>query len=417
MKKKIWFTLVEMIVVIVILAVISWIASLSLMKWFWQSRDVKRKSDINILITALENYQYKNDFYPDPDSSININYSWSQISVQWKIWDWVGSKIQLKSTMSDPYDKTQYMYSINQYKSAYQIWVMLEMQDSDQIWMRDVWYAADFSERYPYGAGLPVWSLVLSGTNQPVDEIWSWFDIKTWVWSYYVFFPKKQWISWNWNALISAMASFRPDLIWFDNNVVWYWGFEETYWNIIHSSSSYINTWVASWNPEWTEWLRWSSLLYDWIDDLVSVPDSNSLDVTGAVTLSVWVNPSKTPSLPFTWIAWKVDSSVANTTYWLVYNNDWKVYWYINWTSNAVSAILSPWNWTHLALVYDSSTISLYVNWVLSSTKSYTTAVTNSTYPFKIWSSTNLFSWKIDEVRIYKRALSDSEVQLLYNAR
>jgi hypothetical protein len=79
-------------------------------------------------------------------------------------------------------------------------------------------------------------------------------------------------------------------------------------------------------------------------------------------------------------------------------------------------------NWTHFAVVYSTSGMSLYVNGALNKTISWTgTAggVTQTTAPrigTDVDHSTTNAGGLLDDVRIYNRALSAAEVQAIYNA-
>jgi hypothetical protein len=70
--------------------------------------------------------------------------------------------------------------------------------------------------------------------------------------------------------------------------------------------------------------------------------------------------------------------------------------------------------WTHLAASYDGATLRLYVNGVQVASRAQTGAIVATTNPLRIggngvWGE--YFQGRIDEVRIYNRALSQSEIQ------
>ena len=70
--------------------------------------------------------------------------------------------------------------------------------------------------------------------------------------------------------------------------------------------------------------------------------------------------------------------------------------------------------WTHLAATYDAATLRLYVNGVQVSSRAQTGAIAVSTNPLQIGGDTiygQYFQGKIDEVRIYNRALTGTEIQ------
>jgi hypothetical protein len=80
----------------------------------------------------------------------------------------------------------------------------------------------------------------------------------------------------------------------------------------------------------------------------------------------------------------------------------------------------SPVNtWTHVALTYDSIALRLYVNGTQVATAARTGAVQTSTNP--LWIGGNnpygeYFQGLIDEVRVYNRALTQTDIQADMNS-
>ena len=73
--------------------------------------------------------------------------------------------------------------------------------------------------------------------------------------------------------------------------------------------------------------------------------------------------------------------------------------------------------WSHIAVTYDNTAIRLYVNGALRSTFTTTGAISASTAPLQIGGNnvfslpgTEFFAGLIDEVRVYNRALSATEI-------
>ena len=70
--------------------------------------------------------------------------------------------------------------------------------------------------------------------------------------------------------------------------------------------------------------------------------------------------------------------------------------------------------WAHLAATYDGATVRLYVNGVQVASRAQTGAIATSTNPLQIGGDSiygQYFAGRIDEVRIYNRALSVAEIQ------
>ena len=87
--------------------------------------------------------------------------------------------------------------------------------------------------------------------------------------------------------------------------------------------------------------------------------------------------------------------------------------------SGSSGAIIGPTaipvnTWTHEALTYDGTTIRLYINGVEAASKPQTGAVKSSTDPLWIGGNTpfgEYFQGLLDELRVYKRALTPAEIQ------
>ena len=103
----------------------------------------------------------------------------------------------------------------------------------------------------------------------------------------------------GYNPSAEASASFT-------SNLVAYWKFDEGAGTTTADSSGNGNTGILTNGPLWTAGRLGKALYFDGIDDNVTVPDSNSLHLSDAFTLSAWVNPAS----PFTdWRAVLVKNS------------------------------------------------------------------------------------------------------------
>ena len=75
--------------------------------------------------------------------------------------------------------------------------------------------------------------------------------------------------------------------------------------------------------------------------------------------------------------------------------------------------------WTHLAATYDGATMRLYVNGVQVASRAQTGTIATSTNPLQIGGDSlygQYFAGMIDEVRVYNRALSVTEIQTDMNS-
>lgn len=155
-------------------------------------------------------------------------------------------------------------------------------------------------------------------------------------------------------------------------------------------------------------------------DDYVEVPDSDSLDLTGAFTLSAWIKPLEYPATYGGIIvkrggpdSYRYYLTSAKKLYGLISTDvgDYSV------TSGSTVSLDT---WTHVVFRYSKADgkISLYINGALDKEESADgdVNVTTTKLYFGCYAPGNLhFSGLIDEVCIYNRALSENEIQTLYN--
>jgi hypothetical protein len=169
-----------------------------------------------------------------------------------------------------------------------------------------------------------------------------------------------------------------------------------------------------------------NSLQFDGVNDLVTVADANSLDLTTGMTLSAWVNPTALAAGGGAsgWRTVVLKERGTNGLAYSLYANDGPVnrpagYARIGAADQQVGAapVLPLNTWTHIAVVKDGAGLRLYVNGVLRATNNSgnaTGAITATAQPLRIGGSTvfpqEWFAGRIDDVRVYNRALSLAEI-------
>ncbi|MBI4583047.1 MAG: LamG domain-containing protein [Planctomycetes bacterium] len=156
-----------------------------------------------------------------------------------------------------------------------------------------------------------------------------------------------------------------------------------------------------------------NALLFDGINDVVVVNDSNSLDLSAAMTLEAWVYPTAALS------GWKCVLQKEVDTYFLHANSHTNKPAAGITTGGSVRYIMVgsalPANaWSHLAATYDGSRLRLYVNGVEKGSAAQAGGINPSSTPLRLGGNTygdEFFPGRIDEVRIYNRALTAAEIQ------
>jgi hypothetical protein len=160
------------------------------------------------------------------------------------------------------------------------------------------------------------------------------------------------------------------------------------------------------------------ALRFDGINDWVTVADAAGLDLSSGMTLEAWVNPAGITG----WHTVMLKEGAGNMAYELYANNPdvARPAAYFTTSGGAIrgitgTAALQPNVWTHLATTYDGANMRLYVNGTLVRTVARAGAILSTDGPLRIggnevWGG-EWFAGLIDEVRIYNRALSASDIQ------
>jgi hypothetical protein len=149
----------------------------------------------------------------------------------------------------------------------------------------------------------------------------------------------------------------------------------------------------------------------------VTVADAASLDLTGAMTIEAWVYPTVAPSGWRTVVAKEQSGAV---TYFLHACSSSANRPATGATVAGAEQILSGGSrlaantWTHLAATYDGAMQRLYVNGAEVASRAQSGQIGVSTGPLRIggngvWGE--YFQGRIDEVRVYGRALTPAQIQ------
>jgi hypothetical protein len=155
----------------------------------------------------------------------------------------------------------------------------------------------------------------------------------------------------------------------------------------------------------------------------ISVPDKPSLHPTTAITIDAWVNPG-TGNNGFPSIVFKGNiGSFAAQPYGIFFVPNTRQINIRLGNESTVDSLTTngaiPLNaYTHVALTYDGTTISLYLNGVLDISKTTTIGTLNQTEtnPLIVGSFNDNFIGAVDELEIFNRALSQTEIQAIVNA-
>lgn len=203
------------------------------------------------------------------------------------------------------------------------------------------------------------------------------------------------------------------------------WDLDEDTGTAIHNvntESGLINTTnQGTWNGNTT--LNYSigrignASLFDGINDFISIPDTGSTNITNSITIALTMNISLLGAGQGTVISKGYTGNPA-TTPWMFYVDSTNVKFYIsNGTASSRSFAITANNTYQLVGVYNGSYMVTYTNGIFTESlaKSGNIISSNSNVLIGANWATNYYKGLVDEVRVWNRALSASEISVLYN--
>lgn len=170
---------------------------------------------------------------------------------------------------------------------------------------------------------------------------------------------------------------------------------------------------------------------FDGVDDVITVPASTNLGMTSAYTFDAWVNSIGSADLDRLIAARgdasahdldiKINRPLGGNTLQIVHNRT------NGGTTEAVVFAAPPLNQLfHLAVTFDGTTVRAYYNGVEAALVSATNTITAPLYTNRGWlfgrtdhpayGGLGRFVGILDEIEIYSRALSASEIQAIFDA-
>jgi len=208
-----------------------------------------------------------------------------------------------------------------------------------------------------------------------------------------------------------------------ETSLVGYWDFNEGVGTTVIDHSGHNNTGIFVGSPTWSAATSGEEYLsFDGVDDRVDCTAGTSLNITNAITLSIWVQFLGTTSTYYN----VINKSNAWTNNLAIRGSDGFTIWYINgvknWTIGAWSGLLINGNWHHIVAKYDanggSNNMLFYIDGVLKGNTTATGNLSNSANDVLIGYNLGIpTQGPIDDVRIYNRALAADEIMGLYNSK
>jgi uncharacterized delta-60 repeat protein len=174
--------------------------------------------------------------------------------------------------------------------------------------------------------------------------------------------------------------------------------------------------------PLWVSGHSGSAVSFDGVDDYVSVPHDASLTPT-QITVSAWIKATnwKTEIWRGVVVA-KDDWAGPPKGYDLRAGDNGKLSFVLatpsGWKDASTDSLMVTGQWYHIVGTYDGTTVRVYINGVERGSATGGGDLSASSYPLNIgrcpYDTNRLFDGVIDEVAIFNRALTPSEIQTIY---
>ncbi len=171
-----------------------------------------------------------------------------------------------------------------------------------------------------------------------------------------------------------------------------------------------------------------SAYSFDGVDDYIEADDSETLDISGPITISSWImtNESSISNGIVNKLGPTLEDRDGYCTFVSDYSFSQKFIFglHYDWPedSNTVSSTTSVVDglWHHVLALYNGTTMTVYVDGSPENSESYSSGILLNDHPLKIGLDPltvedRHFNGNIDDIRIYNRALSRTEIQALYN--
>ncbi len=210
-----------------------------------------------------------------------------------------------------------------------------------------------------------------------------------------------------------------------DPNLVGCWQMEENGGTTLIDGSSFAND-GALVSPQWVAGKTGTWAINPNATNTVTIPDSDSLDLSDALTIAAWIRPMGTGFTTQTLVSKDVFTGALVAGYELNLSSAGKVFIRINnddtnyRLNSATSYPINGSAWMHVAVTFSSTSLKVYINGIEDASKTVAaTSISTNTLPLALGRQPGDLpranNGYLDDVRIYNRALSQGEIQTLAN--
>ena len=200
------------------------------------------------------------------------------------------------------------------------------------------------------------------------------------------------------------------------------WHFDKGNGSTAYDDSGYNNNGII-YGATWIAGISGFALELDGINNYISVTDSNSLDITGNITIEAWIYAYSMP-----WVAPLVSKGTNSSNYgyyvavgqyysngcasFKLHSNDTKILWLDS------SCPLVAGQWHYLSVVRTGSNARIYIDGIINNADSYfASSIRTNNLPLELGTyndHSEFFHGILDEVSIYNYALNASEIHSHY---
>ncbi len=163
-----------------------------------------------------------------------------------------------------------------------------------------------------------------------------------------------------------------------------------------------------------------NGLHFDGSDDQITIPHASAFDLPNTITIEAWINTTSTSEQYIAtksensfYLATNISDGIGKVSFWLngVSNGSG------NWLHSA--ATVNDGNWHHVAGTYDGTTLKLYVDGVLSASRTVSSTIQIGTSPVYIGSrgGGNKFAGKMYDIRFWNVARGAGDISGSMNAQ
>ena len=159
-SKRLWFTFVELMIIVSILWILWTIWFIAFWKYLTNARDGARVSQLHEISGGLKILSL-NKTLPKPDEAISVNYGWGTTMLQWKTWKDLKEYTEFTNNMIDPKTELEYSYILYERGNKFQLAAFLESTKTIDKRVDLLPEAtANYLSKYPYLVWKNLWLVV-----------------------------------------------------------------------------------------------------------------------------------------------------------------------------------------------------------------------------------------------------------------